>query len=51
MALRRGKNLAFMKDTCLKKERVRSKVTSRKVGVGLKQRQVLSERRLGWGLA
>ena len=32
--LRRGKNLAFGKDTCLKKERVRSKVTPRKVGVG-----------------
>ena len=34
-ALRRGKNLAFSKDTCLEKERVRSKVTPRKVGVGL----------------
>ena len=32
-ALRRGKNLAFSEDTCLVKERVRSKVTSRKVGV------------------
>ena len=35
-ALRRGKNLAFSEDTCLEKERVRSKVTPRKVGVGLK---------------
>ena len=33
-ALRRGKNLAFSKDTCLEKERVRSKVTPRKVEVG-----------------
>ena len=32
-ALRRGKNLAFSEDTCLEKERVRSKVTPRKVGV------------------
>ena len=32
-ALRRGKNLTFSKDTCLEKERVRSKVTSKKVGV------------------
>ena len=38
-ALRRGKNLAFSEDTCLEKERVRSKVTPRKVGVGLKRRQ------------
>ena len=29
--LRRGKNLAFSEDTCLEKERVRSKVTPRKV--------------------
>ena len=35
-ALRLGKNLAFSEDTCLEKERVRSKVTPRKVGVGLK---------------
>ena len=33
-ALRRGKNLVFSEDTCLEKERVRSKVTPRKVGVG-----------------
>ena len=49
-ALRRGKNLAFSEDTCLEKERVRSKVTPRKVGVGLKRRQELS-RRWGWRLA
>ena len=50
-ALRRGKNLAFSEDTCLEKERVRSKVTPRKVGVGLKRRQEPSRRRLGWRLA
>ena len=47
-ALRRGKNLAFSEDTCLVKERVRSKMTPRKVGVGLKRRQEPSRRRLGW---
>ena len=50
-ALRRGKNLAFSKDACLEKERVRSKVTPRKVGMGLKWRRELSKRRLGWRLA
>ena len=50
-ALRRGKNLAFSEDTCLVKERVRSKVTPRKVGVGLKRRREPSRRRLGWRLA
>ena len=50
-ALRRGKNLAFSEDTCLEKERVRSKVTSRKVGVGLKRRREPSRTRLGWRLA
>ena len=49
--LRRGKNLAFSEDTCLEKERVRSKVTPRKVGVGLKRRREPSRRRLGWRLA
>ena len=49
-ALRRGKNLAFSEDTSLEKERVRSKVTPRKAGVGLKRRQELSKRRLGWRL-
>ena len=38
-ALRRGKNLAFCEDTCLEKERVQSKVTQEKLGVGLKQRR------------
>ena len=50
-ALRRGKNLAFSEDTCLEKERVRSKMTPRKVGVGLKRRREPSRRRLGWRLA
>ena len=50
-ALRRGKNLVFSEDTCLVKERVRSKVTPRKVGVGLKRRREPSRRRLGWRLA
>ena len=43
--------MAFSKDTCLEKERVRSKVTPRKVGVGLKRRGEPSRRRLGWRLA
>ena len=50
-ALKRRKNLAFCDDTCLVKERVRSKVTPRKVGVGLKRRREPSRRRLGWRLA
>ena len=50
-ALRRGKNLAFSEDTCLEKERVQSKVTPRKVGMGLKRRREPSRRRLGWRLA
>ena len=50
-ALRRGENLAFSEDTCLENERVRSKVTPRKVGVGLKRRREPSRRRLGWRLA
>ena len=50
-ALRRGKKLAFNEDICLEKERVRSKVTPRKVGVGLKRRRGLSKRMLGWRLA
>ena len=33
MALRRGKNLAFSEDTCLEKERVRSKVTDSKLAL------------------
>ena len=50
-ALRRGKNLAFSEDTCLENERVRSKVTPRKVGVGLKRRWEPSKRKLDWRLA
>ena len=50
-ALRRGKNLALSEDTCLEKERVRSKVTPRRVGVELKRRRKPSKRRLGWRLA
>ena len=50
-AMRRGKNLAFSEDTSLEKERVRSKVTPRKVGVGLKRRRERSRIRLGWRLA
>ena len=50
-ALRRGKNLVFSEDTCLEKETVQSKVTPRKVGVGLKRRREPSKRRLGWRLA
>ena len=50
-ALRHGKNLAFSEDTCLEKKRVWSKVTPRKVGVGLKRRQEPSRRMLAWRLA
>ena len=50
-ALRRGKNLAFSEDACLEKEKVRSKVTPRKVGMGLKRRRESSRGRLGWRLA
>ena len=46
-ALRRKKHLAFSENTCLEKQRVRSKVTPRKVGVGLKRRRKPSRRRLG----
>ena len=46
-AIRRGKNLAFSEDTCLEKERVRSKGTQSKVGVGFKRRRKLSKKRLG----
>ena len=49
-ALRRGKNLTISEDTCLEKKRVRSKVTSRKIGVGLKRRRKPSRRRLSWRL-
>ena len=50
-ALRRRKILDFSEDTCLEKERVGSKVTPRKVGVGLQRRREPSRRRLGWMLA
>ena len=50
-ALRHGKNLVFSENACLEKERVWSKVTPRKVGVGLKRRWELRRRRLGWRLA
>ena len=50
-ALRRGKNSAFSKDTCLEKERVRWKVIPRKVEMGLKQRRELNKRRFDWKLA
>ena len=46
-ALRQGKNLAFSEDACLEKEKGRSKVTPRKVGVRLKRRQEPSKIRLG----
>ena len=45
-ALRRGKNLAFSKDTCLEKERVRSKVKPRK-GVGGTETEVGLDVKLG----
>ena len=50
-ALRRGKNLAFNEETCLEKERMRSKVTPRKVGVGLNRSRELNKKRLDWRLA
>ena len=50
-AWRRGKNLVFSEDTCLEKDRVRSKVTPIKIEMGLKRRPELSRRRLGWRLA
>ena len=50
-ALRCWKNFVFSEDTCLEKERVRSKMTSRKVGVRLKRRREPSKRRLGRRLA
>ena len=36
---------------CLEKERVRSNVTQKKIGVELKRRRGLSKRKLGWRLA
>ena len=46
-AFRRGKNLAFSKDTCFEKKIVWSKVIPRKVGVELEP----NKRRLSWRLA
>ena len=47
--LKRGKNLAFSEDICLEKERGQSKVTPRKIGVGLKRRPEPSKRRWAGG--
>ena len=41
--LREGENLALIEDTSLEKEIMRSKVTPRKVGVGLKRRRKLNK--------
>ena len=49
--LRSGKSLAFSKEICLEKDRVQSKVTPRKVGVGLKWRREPSKSRVGWRIA
>ena len=45
--LRQGNNLDFSKDTCLEKERMRLKVTPRKVGVELKWKRKLNKKWLG----
>ena len=55
-ALRHRKILTFSEDTCLEKERMWSKMTPRKVGVGLKRRRDPSRSRMGgrlvwWGSA
>ena len=50
-AFRREKNSALNEDTCAEKERVWLKVTPRKVGAGLKQREELNERSEGSALA
>ena len=50
-ALKQEKNVVLSEDTCLEKKRMWSKVTPRKVGVGLKRRRELSRRRLGWRLS
>ena len=44
-ALRGRKILALSEETCLEKERVRSKVTPRKVKVRLKLKKKLNKRR------
>ena len=43
--------MVFSEETCSEMERVRSKVTPRKVEVGLKWRRELNKRRLGWRCA
>ena len=50
-ALRRGKNLALSKDTCLEKESVRSKMTPSKVEMELIRKWEPSKRKLDWRLA
>ena len=50
-ALRRGKNLAFSEDTCLKKEESAVEGDPEKSWMGLKRRREPSRRRLGWRLA
>ena len=44
VVLRREKNVAFSEDTCLEKERMRSKVNARKAGMGLNQKRGFSKR-------
>ena len=44
-------SLAFSEEICFEKERVRSKLTPRKVGVRLKRRREPSKIRMGWRLS
>ena len=48
LGLEMRKKLGFQRKFMIEKERVRSKVTPRKVGVGLKWRWELNNKRLGW---
>ena len=50
-ALTWGKNLTFSEDKSLDKERVLSKVITRKIGVGFKRKGEMNKRRWGWRLA
>ena len=43
--------MAFTEDTCFKRKRLQTKVTPRKVEVGLKRRRELNTRRWNWRLA
>ena len=43
--------MAFSEDICLEKGSVRSKVTPKNVGVGLKRKQELIMRKMDWTLA